>query len=1128
MQNVLRNFISAPNEKGNILLVNMPPGTGKTFASSNAIARHVRSGDPRRVIFITPYKKNLPLDTYDAEGNRIDGELRKAFAREGIPELYDEYVINLQPVAEHVLRAGAEMLRNGDAELLRSFLDDRRLYNEIEAHFRLALEQGGSKKQFDMMVENFRLLENQLRRRIHRRLDSVGGKASERHQYIVDELPWLRDLYPEVDVYEKKVILLSSSKFIYPFDPIIAQSGSFYESDLLKDSVIFMDEFDSIKLDWLNNLVNRDNRRRIDLVNLYTRIHRGLMNRGNHVRQYYRDADAGKDGFAEKDNLASIADSVAEAFDTDFDTHNLQYDFKLMDEGPGGFIFHDYNTITIGRSSKMDIETDGDERINGIVYREGKKGVSGIEVMFRDLDRRIRYFEGFVSRMARNYMENRSLDGSPVTYEHAICTVLEPYMLDVEQVDYLVEAVMFRSGKRRLKTDRSDMTVYARGFNYYDFEDDETHGLNTRIHQTAYYRSPEAVLLRVLDTEGVKVIGVSATATLRTCVRNFDLRYLSYQSAFREYTPSEEEIASLDAAYAKAMEHYGDVNIVPIIIGTDHERCFENSRNVLKLFNLDLMKESPYDRARYGRFAMAYRQFVRNADIRSMLCFMTALPSKYGGLREDVLRRICNAILVDEALDPTDSPFEVLRTEEFGVTKDRIIQRLSTGEKVFVVTTYQTVGAGQNLQYPKPEGVETVRVNGFVRDGVEEKDFDAVYLDRPTNILPTTFEEGEVDQLARYLFDVGFLQAGNEITIEDSKRNIRAAFNRFTGSPNHPSGFMETDSVRVGAVRDIEQAVGRMCRTNCKSPTVYVMADAGIAEFMANDISDYGTRLNREFEVIYSKLHAMASERSRERRNGMDQASDRARNMINRLVGFPWNTEGIGEWTSLRDRLLRRPTSPEGEGGNLVYGMYCQLPEPSDCLAYREDEDDGPIYICGDDLDKEVSAEAARLPELMSIPWMREFFEARGYATTFEPNVRIMCPRLFKNVYKGALGEVAGRFILGQWGIGLNEIDDPSRFERFDFVAEDGTYVDFKHWQGTPLDYRDKDETTVLDRFFGKLSAVGGTRAVIINVLKPGTDVKPTEQRFERDGMVIWTIPYLYDGPTLNTEAYRAVKEIFG
>ena len=361
MQNVLGNFIKAPNENGNILLVNMPPGTGKTFASSSAIARHVRSGDPRRVIFITPYKKNLPLDYYDEEGNRRDGELRKAFAREGIPELYDEYVINLQPVAEHVLRAGAEMLRNGNSELLRSFLDDRRFYNEIEAHFRLALEQGGSKRQFDMMVENFRLLENQLRRRIHRRLDSVGKKASERHQYIVDEFPWLRDLYPEVDVYEKKVILLSSSKFIYPFDPIIAPSGSFYESDLLRDSVIFMDEFDSIKLDWLNNLVNRDNRRRIELVNLYTRIHWGLMNRGNHARQYYRDADAGKEGFAERDGLAFIADNVAEAFCTDFKTYNLQYDFKLIDEGPGGFIFHDYNTITIGRSSKMDIETDGDE-----------------------------------------------------------------------------------------------------------------------------------------------------------------------------------------------------------------------------------------------------------------------------------------------------------------------------------------------------------------------------------------------------------------------------------------------------------------------------------------------------------------------------------------------------------------------------------------------------------------------------------------------------------------------------------------------------------------------------------------------------------------------------------------------
>ncbi len=1127
MESVISRFTRAAKEEGNILLVDMPPGTGKSYASTSAIAKLIKSGDPRRVIFMTPLKKNLLTDTYDPEGNRVDGELRKAFAREGISGLYDDCVINLQPVAEHVLRTGAEMVRKGDFELLDSFLGDRKFSKAIEAYFRLALENGRSKKQFELTVDNFRPLESKLRLRIRRTLDKVAKEKAERRRYIIENLNWLRRLYPEIDVYEKKVILLSSSKFIYPFDPIIAPSGSFYELDLLNDSIIFMDEFDSIKLDWLNQLVKSNNRRRIDVVNLFTRIKSGLDNRKNHSRGYYRESDeAGLGGAWKHEGLSDIADSVAEAFKKDFQDHHLEYDFKLMSDDSGGFVFRDYNTITIGSSRRLDVEVDNQERINRIVFRDGTKGTS-IETMFRHLGRRLYRFEGFMGRMAVNYKKNRDNEGNPILYEHAIRTVLEPYRLDKDQTDYLVEAIEFRHDKGGIDSDGNDMTIYANGFDYFDFEDDDSHSLNTRIHQTAYHRSPEAVLLKVLAADGVKIVGISATATLDTCIRNFDLRYLTCKPAFKEYKLSDDEASMLEASYCKATENYDQVKIVPITIDSDYEQCLSDSKEVLKILMLDLNSEDHYDKERYARFVTAYRYFIRIDDIRSMLCFMTTHPSNHGPLNEDILKRLCNAARKDEGMEPLDNPFEVLRTEGFETTKDRIIRLLSTGSKVFVVTAYQTVGAGQNLQYPVPDGVQVVQVNSFSRDEPKMKDFDAVYLDKPTNIIPALFEANDSEQLAKYLFNIGFLQAGDEISVEDAKDSITSAFKHFAGNSKAPSGFMETDSVKIGAIRDIEQAIGRMCRTNCKSPCVYVMADSRIADFMTEDLSKYGKRFNREFLALYNSLHAVAVKKHRQHREAIDRASDRANNKLSRLLSFQWHRGSMAEWTNLRDRLLRTPTSSENEGGDLVYNMFCHSEKPINRIAYREESDNGRIYATGDNLDREVSAEAARLPEILSIPGMLEHFESQGYATEFIPNNRIMCPRLFKNVYKGALGEVAGRFIFNNWGIPLSNINDPDKFEKFDFVTAGGVYVDFKHWQGTPWDLRREKSEKTLDDIFSKLAEVGGTTAVIVNVLKPEMPCRPTCYKHKKDEMTIWTIPYLYDGQVLNTEAYGKVKEIF-
>jgi len=151
----------------------------------------------------------------------------------------------------------------------------------------------------------------------------------------------------------------------------------------------------------------------------------------------------------------------------------------------------------------------------------------------------------------------------------------------------------------------------------------------------------------------------------------------------------------------------------------------------------------------------------------------------------------------------------------------------------------------------------------------------------------------------------------------------------------------------------------------------------------------------------------------------------------------------------------------------------------------------------------EAGEKNSYLPYAMKYSGMREHFIKLGYATTFEKNMYMMSPVLFHNIYKGALGEVCGEFILSrERGMKLKPINDPDRFEFFDFELNDGIYVDFKNWKPTYL--QDRESTT--ERIRQKLDTIKGKRAYIINLVG-NNNTKPT---ISCDGKIV-EIPGLID-----------------
>lgn len=185
---------------------------------------------------------------------------------------------------------------------------------------------------------------------------------------------------------------------------------------------------------------------------------------------------------------------------------------------------------------------------------------------------------------------------------------------------------------------------------------------------------------------------------------------------------------------------------------------------------------------------------------------------------------------------------------------------------------------------------------------------------------------------------------------------------------------------------------------------------------------------------------------------------------------------------------------------------------------YRLADKYSNVYIITScSLPQKMSEDEVHLKEIMQIPGVKALFEKHGYATSFVPNEFILTPPMFNNIYKGALGEVVGKYILEQYaGVTLQEMP-PEFFELFDYTLGNGVYVDFKLWKETMLISAEEEKKNVLE----KLDKCGGKRAVIINIM-----LDRNMQITSSDSGRIIEIPYLYrlDRKEIGTEIIAKIN----
>lgn len=1162
MFKTISDFMQSQVQNG-LLLVEAGTGSGKTYQSCQAIylyshnLQNLNNQNGRKIYFTTTLLKNLPADelkkTYENHHNaNFEKEVlviksNMDFLKDNLPkaqvpaEYQNEEFKNLKSLVDEV---------NGKA-----FFSARSIYKE-EIIERLDTQERTFRKYLRKIIS-----------------DKITGTEEEKKEKLRKDkhYSWIGKIYPTIFMDDYKIYLLSVKKLLGRNDTLIKPSYPFISSEILKNAIIFVDEFDATKETIQENIVDSAVDTQNDYLDLMKELH-GKLHNYTPAKDFYGPYEKYA---ANKPNLHTL-ESLKKEADSIYEKYSLGFDYKTDGDNlkmPREFLFFDGTFRSYLKDSRHYIRTvsDKNERQVRIYFEtkeeyEAKRNIStdiNIYSLLREISVFLNSFVRFIANWAKRYAEAENAKRKAksefyetFTFENAVSTICNEYLKN-EKLNKTLQNMISSSARRnRQKTESNidDISFYNKGFKFFEFIDSDNHNEETKINFIQLNETPEKIMLFM--AKNAKIIGLSATAKINSVLSNYSLDYLKDELQESFLSLSDSACKSLEEQQNEKSKAYAEKNISVKVESVDRN-CENNSfeerlysiagdkdiaRNMSALLKaLDLPQNSKdYCKNRYCNIFTSIKNFIENEDIKSFLCLNMALPKKDNppldlGLFEKFTEQYC------EVHHKAFPEIRVLKSgDDFDDEKGKLLFELSAGRKIFVFSSYKTVGAGQNLQYAIPEDEKTISLNAA--NPKLEKDFDAIYLGDVTNVITNVnnIQQFNLKELLNFLFETKYLYENNEISPKDLQKLVETGFKAYSKIPDYCEPMdseRNSSSARKKITRDVIQAVGRLCRTNNKKKNIYIYTNNALLSSL--DVGCVKAELMpQELKELFRYAGAYASPLPDEKiliENEACRKSENANSYIKSMLQRNWSERSMRLWKELRICCLKYPTvdKEKSKEKQTIKKFYIQnYKNKSDYyFAQKGDFSDIKVNLFEDfsafrkEVDSDykighVSEASAWLQEFFRYDGMKEHFEKSGYAAEFGHGNLILSPALFNNIYKGALGEVSGKFILEkELNTSLKEIKNPEHFEFFDFALAEGIYIDFKHWKKAIV----KDKDSILKEIADKLDSIGGKKAYIINILKPKENGSVITQSY--DGRII-EVPYLIDE---NGKANReAIKMLIG
>lgn len=419
--------------------------------------------------------------------------------------------------------------------------------------------------------------------------------------------------------------------------------------------------------------------------------------------------------------------------------------------------------------------------------------------------------------------------------------------------------------------------------------------------------------------------------------------------------------------------------------------------------------------------------FLKDNSLKSMLYLGMSLPEENkSSMNYSLLFRLIKKAIDICKLDydANDTLF-VLKGNNFEEDKINLIKRLEQGEKIFIISSYRTIGAGQNLQYgikSKSDYVELTECKNLNDKRHFTKDIDALYLGNITHLTTNIYTEEKItiEQLVNMLVQIESLYANGEINRAQLKGLIRIAFNSYsTGHAYAHNELYKNKSICMQATREVIQAIGRMCRTFIKSKNINIYIEDKLLEKV------YSGELRKrimlpELEaiaVMREKLGADYSDDEQRILNNAEKISSAGMWTIKGMLYRKWTEKSMQTWQELRELVLTFPTANQSQYDSnydieslyITAGMeinkyyYSQYADFDDVIidfgnSKIDFENSGRAKtkgITNDTIIYEAGEENSYLPYAMKYIGMKEYFNQKGYATGFIKNMYMMSPVLF-------------------------------------------------------------------------------------------------------------------------------------
>lgn len=1158
MQNTINDYINDTTKNTGLILVDPPTGYGKTYMAAQSIYNYARKSEGnKKIFFVTTLIKNLPVD-----------ELRKVYKEHGEEHLFERDVLviksNFDFVYENLLELDIpeEFQTKAYCELKDKLLRlkklEKRNDSSLKEFISEIIDQIKDKYEKNFRMDISRIIKEQMPKKKSARLYMIRYNK---------EYQWIGKLYPTVFTDDYQVYLLTMDKFLVRNTVLVEPSYEFLKSAITSNAIVFIDEFDATKATIQGHIIKKALDAQDDYIRLFEQIYKTIQTHSfprSMLHPYGEYLKEREDGVT----LESLKQEAKEIYEQFF----LNYSYKTTAESVDrkqSFLFNDnsYHTMLRNNRNYIRVTPNSEEQQVQIFFEdkeEYEKNKSENDLVIYGLIRTISSFLNHLRYLifawayhyAKSENERRTEQEDEFTIENAMYSLCRELSLTERQIQIMMGDV---AGVNKCRDARvvPDMSFYENGFKYFEFVDSDTHLGRTLFNHVQIIDTPEKIILFLAQKS--KIVALSATATLETVIGNYDLVYLSKElgNGYQKLEGSLRNSIKADLETRWELYRNGTVDVKVDILdynkgNVDLETQLKElflDRDTVKLYSMEIMTRSGGSRYIWQRYCNMFRvikAFMEHADIRSFLCLNSVLP-EYNRANFDLelLKKVANEFAKRYQVEEYE--IVVLKSDNFDLQKDEVLEKLSKGKKILIFSSYKTIGAGQNLQYDVPENQNIVRIfdAGYEGDSrTTKKDMDAIYLGDITHIIANAYDRenfGKAEMLD-FFFEAEYLYQNDEISFDILNRLIKQGFKSYSnsGETDKPAltQMRKCKSVAKSVTRDVIQAIGRMCRTFNKNSTVYIFTTEELLSKL--DVSDLDELiLSPEMEKLIGCKNNMKTIQTKDTESHVNKAariSTQGKNYIRRMLSRDWTARSMELWQALRECVLRFPTSHEKntEYGNVIEDLYIENKDSkSDYLfAQKGDFSDVTIDYDNDRIIFEenvkqqgkrvscVNEDESRLQQILLYPGMKEHFIENGWATSFGNEEKIISPILFQNIYKGALGEVAGKFVLKkELGIELTEVTDPEKFEFFDYEVTEGVYVDFKHWKYGYPDERVKKQQEIRN----KLKAIGGKQVFIINVVADEQwGIQGT-----KDGEII-EIPRLIDNEgVIDKKAIKYLKGAF-